>query len=497
MAEIRKNSISKDSTVIANPPVQDAKSSYVFRQYSIPSTIPDDIPPPDAGKIRPLGSSLSLTTAASASKLPPASGGQQSQRGDTSAQTTMASDFLYTRLHKTVTEVFMACRQHVIQRDSLEKTMEKQQIPIKSATIDELQHYDPNSLSLYMLEMVTSLVRRIDELEREASAKKENDRSEYETQLQKMESDIRQHIRVQQQLKLYSESVESKLEDERRLVADADAKLQAKTEQIAELQREMKDKDKEVMDLRCELQKLYQKLNAFTKATASLTSQEPTQQPARLNPSVHQVAPGTAGGMPPPVPTQRSSARSSSNNSGALASARTKESSVLTALAEIIKIQEINRANLKNSIILSRNENNSAVIGGAGECRSDRVALGGVADNGAQQQALQAPVNMKGSQRIKHDRNESGNYAGVGAIRRTDERRSSLDAETLRLLQQNANASRILQPNQSQLAQNSVMLTEGPSMNERVPAKITSNAMKPPLITHLNPQQGSVCLTHR
>lgn len=46
----------------------------------------------------------------------------------------------------------------------------------------------------------------------------------YEANLQKLENEIRQHIRVQQQLKLYNDSLEQKVEDAKKERKDYDKK---------------------------------------------------------------------------------------------------------------------------------------------------------------------------------------------------------------------------------------------------------------------------------
>jgi len=54
-------------------------------------------------------------------------------------------------------------------------------------------------------------------LEDENDRKGENDISMYEIHLQRLEAQIREHIRVEQQLKLYAESVQAKLEEYEKL----------------------------------------------------------------------------------------------------------------------------------------------------------------------------------------------------------------------------------------------------------------------------------------
>jgi hypothetical protein len=69
---------------------------------------------------------------------------------------------------------------------------------------------------------------------------------DYEKIIQKLESDIRSHIRVEQQLKLHIESIQSQLEELQRL---QDSKDDEESEKIQQLKDKMLEKDKQVLKL--------------------------------------------------------------------------------------------------------------------------------------------------------------------------------------------------------------------------------------------------------
>ena len=61
----------------------------------------------------------------------------------------------------------------------------------------------------------TLLSQKVDD-HRNESGIQCSDCQNYETHLQKLENDVRQHIRLEHQLKLYQESLEEKIEEHRK-----------------------------------------------------------------------------------------------------------------------------------------------------------------------------------------------------------------------------------------------------------------------------------------
>ena len=64
-----------------------------------------------------------------------------------------------------------------------------------------------------MQQFVEGLLINRDEIQEQFNRKVDQEVSEYEQQLQKLESEVRNHIRIEQQLKLYFENAQQKLED--------------------------------------------------------------------------------------------------------------------------------------------------------------------------------------------------------------------------------------------------------------------------------------------
>ena len=61
--------------------------------------------------------------------------------------------------------------------------------------------------------MVHYLANTKKELEKELLSRSGGEQSEYEVHLQKLEKQIREHIRIEQQLKLYAESLQAKVDE--------------------------------------------------------------------------------------------------------------------------------------------------------------------------------------------------------------------------------------------------------------------------------------------
>jgi len=83
---------------------------------------------------------------------------------------------------------------------------------------DEQEEIVVSHDSIQLLEYIRTIFDKTLEMKLEAEQdlafKVENECNDYESSLQKLEAEVRQHIRVEQQLKLYVESVQSKLDDQ-------------------------------------------------------------------------------------------------------------------------------------------------------------------------------------------------------------------------------------------------------------------------------------------
>ncbi|CDW91583.1 UNKNOWN [Stylonychia lemnae] len=91
--------------------------------------------------------------------------------------------------------------------------------------------------------------------------------TDYEKMIQKLEGDIRNHIRVEQQLKLHIESIQSQLEELQRQSED---KHIQEDPQVNELKVRMLDKEKQILKLQLELQEKDRPLKEKTATIVKL-----------------------------------------------------------------------------------------------------------------------------------------------------------------------------------------------------------------------------------
>lgn len=78
---------------------------------------------------------------------------------------------------------------------------------------------DTVSLAHMFKSLFDALIREKHDLQNELHYREQKDQSEYEQQLIKLEAEVRQHISIEQQLKLYLENSQQKLEESERQIA--------------------------------------------------------------------------------------------------------------------------------------------------------------------------------------------------------------------------------------------------------------------------------------
>jgi len=119
---------------------------------------------------------------------------------------------LYNKLAISVKEMFMEMKTKLIRDDPNCALLIKKSVPF-----DQDEESINNTDALIFLQYIKKTHEKIyefkNEAEMELSSKKENECSDYEGMLQKLEAEVRQHIRIEQQLKLYVESTQAKLDE--------------------------------------------------------------------------------------------------------------------------------------------------------------------------------------------------------------------------------------------------------------------------------------------
>ncbi|CAD8066448.1 unnamed protein product [Paramecium primaurelia] len=138
-------------------------------------------------------------------------------------------------------------------------------IPINESR-ETLQNTDQIILLNYLKQIAIYLIKSKLELEDKLCSL--GDSKQFEIELQKMEADIRQHIRVQQQLQILLEQAQQKL--------DEFESEKLKSEQfITELKKSLDNKEKELITIKNDLQDTKHKANQ--KAPFQATKTEPIQ----------------------------------------------------------------------------------------------------------------------------------------------------------------------------------------------------------------------------
>lgn len=119
---------------------------------------------------------------------------------------------LYTKLAISVKEMFMDMRNRLAREDPNCALLIKKSVPF-----DQDEESVNSTDAMIFLQYIRKIYEKIyefkNEAEMELSSKKENECSDYEGMLQKLEAEVRQHIRIEQQLKLYVESTQAKLDE--------------------------------------------------------------------------------------------------------------------------------------------------------------------------------------------------------------------------------------------------------------------------------------------
>ncbi|CAD8174866.1 unnamed protein product [Paramecium octaurelia] len=129
------------------------------------------------------------------------------------------------KLQKSILDLYSQIKSNILKtEDHLLLCQIRKLVPLDK--LEDL-YTDPNSLICYIGCIFTVLMQDKLNLEQQVEEQKNRDQSDYEEQLIKLEAEIRQHIRIEQQLKLFAENTQSKLEDALKIKEDLEEELLA------------------------------------------------------------------------------------------------------------------------------------------------------------------------------------------------------------------------------------------------------------------------------
>ncbi|CAD8070943.1 unnamed protein product [Paramecium primaurelia] len=128
------------------------------------------------------------------------------------------------KLQKSILDLYSQIKSNILKtEDHLLLCQIRKLVPLDKS---EDLYTDPNSLICYIGCIFTVLMQDKLNLEQQVEEQKTRDQSDYEEQLIKLEAEIRQHIRIEQQLKLFAENTQSKLEDALKIKEELEEELQ-------------------------------------------------------------------------------------------------------------------------------------------------------------------------------------------------------------------------------------------------------------------------------
>ncbi|CAD8099246.1 unnamed protein product [Paramecium sonneborni] len=128
------------------------------------------------------------------------------------------------KLQKSVVELYEQIKSTLLKKeDQLLLCQIRKLVPL-----DKQQdlYTDPSSLIRYIGCIFTIVLQNKFNLEQQIEDQNSKTQNDYEVQLIKLEAEIRQHIRIEQQIKLFAENTQSKLEDANKIKKDLQEQLQ-------------------------------------------------------------------------------------------------------------------------------------------------------------------------------------------------------------------------------------------------------------------------------
>ncbi|CAD8133519.1 unnamed protein product [Paramecium octaurelia] len=149
----------------------------------------------------------------------------------------------YSQHSNTILDMFVEITQKL---DKSSKDYLSKVIPIDDDK-QTLSQVDSIIIMNYFKQIVIYLIKT--KVELEERTQQIESQTQYETLIQKLEADVRQHIRIEQQLRIYTETLQSKIDD---FVIEREQQ----TQQIKEYEQQIKQKNKDIVIYQSELRKV-------------------------------------------------------------------------------------------------------------------------------------------------------------------------------------------------------------------------------------------------
>ncbi|CAD8098644.1 unnamed protein product [Paramecium sonneborni] len=200
------------------------------------------------------------------------------------------------KLQKSVVELFQQIKSSVLKtEDQLLLCQIRKVVPLDKK---EDLYSDPICLICYIGCIFTIVLQNKFNLEQQIEDYNQRNQNDYEEQLIKLEAEIRQHIRIEQQLKLFGENTQSKLEDALKIKEDLEEELQTVKNDLQilyeknnTLNQKLKIQDKATQnlkinsnfDLNSQNNKFSQQCNKSSQRKDNIENEFPKQQSISIN----------------------------------------------------------------------------------------------------------------------------------------------------------------------------------------------------------------------
>ncbi|CAD8128800.1 unnamed protein product [Paramecium sonneborni] len=149
----------------------------------------------------------------------------------------------YSQHSNTILDLFIDI---TLKLDKSSKDYLSKVIPIDDDK-QTLSQVDSIIIINYFKQIVIYLIKT--KVELEEKTQQQESQSQYESLIQKLEADIRQHIRIEQQLRIYTETLQQKIDDFL-------LEKEQQTQLIKEYEQQIKSKNKDIVIYQSELRKL-------------------------------------------------------------------------------------------------------------------------------------------------------------------------------------------------------------------------------------------------
>ncbi|KRX06868.1 hypothetical protein PPERSA_11513 [Pseudocohnilembus persalinus] len=161
------------------------------------------------------------------------------------------------KLSQNIVDLFQVVKQNL---DEASVQYLKSQINFEIDQQEQKNNNIPTQILNYLQKIFVYIIKAKTDTEEILFKKNEEECSDYEQMLQKLEAEVRQHIRIEQQLKIYAETNQQKVEDLLKEKDEQDIQIEEMKKQLQEFQRqsqaiqeEKQIHNKQIDDLKKEL----------------------------------------------------------------------------------------------------------------------------------------------------------------------------------------------------------------------------------------------------